>query len=256
MLAMARRSAIADLLRDAGVVTVTELEDRFGVSPMTARRDLAELERQGIARRTHGGAVLPSISGKEDSFAQRVEVATEAKARLAEVAVALLAPRETVFLDSSSTTYYVARRIVEIGLSVTLITNSLPVMEMIAASETPNVKLVGVGGTLRPLTRSYVGPYAVHTVRGHFADRLFLSVKGVTRDGVLTDADELEAEVKRTMITQAEEPVLLLDDSKLRARGQNVIAAVTDVATVLAHGAPQSALAPLRASGVRVDVVG
>ncbi len=256
MLAMARRSAIADLLRDAGVVTVTELEARFGVSPMTARRDLAELERQGVARRTHGGAVLPSISGKEDSFTQRVEVATEAKSRLAEVAVALLAPRETVFLDSSSTTYYVARRIVEIGLGVTVITNSLPVMEIIAASETPNVKLVGVGGTLRPLTRSYVGPYAVHTVRGHFADRLFLSVKGVTREGVLTDADELEAEVKRTMIAQAEEPVLLLDDSKLGARGQNAIAAVTDVATVLAHGAPQSALAPLRASGVRVEVVG
>jgi DeoR/GlpR family transcriptional regulator of sugar metabolism len=200
--------------------------------------------------------VLPSISGKEDSFAQRVEVAAEAKALLAEVAVALLAPRETVFLDSSSTTYFVARRIVEIGLGVTVITNSLPVMEIIAASETPNVKLVGVGGTLRPLTRSYVGPYAVHTVRGHFADRLFLSVKGVTRDGVLTDADELEAEVKRTMIAQAEEPVLLLDDSKLGARGQNAIAAVTDVATVLAHGAPQTALAPLRASGVRLEVVG
>ena len=81
MLAMARRSAIADLLRDSGAVTVTEVESRFGVSPMTARRDLAELERQGIARRTHGGAVLPSISAQEDSFAQRVEVATEAKAQ-------------------------------------------------------------------------------------------------------------------------------------------------------------------------------
>src|ERR1700753_238022 len=110
MRAMSRRSAIADLLRDTGAVTVTEVEARFGVSPMTARRDLAELERQGIARRTHGGAVLPSISAPEDSFAQRVEVATEARARLAEVAVAMLAPRETVFLDSSSTAYFVARR--------------------------------------------------------------------------------------------------------------------------------------------------
>ena len=62
---------------------------------MTARRDLDELERQGIARRTHGGAVLPSISAQEDSFAQRVEVATEAKAALAEAAVAMLSPRET-----------------------------------------------------------------------------------------------------------------------------------------------------------------
>jgi DeoR/GlpR family transcriptional regulator of sugar metabolism len=102
MLAMARRSAIADVLRDSGAITVTEVEHRFGVSPMTARRDLAELERTGIARRTHGGAVLPSISASEDSFARRVELATEAKAALAEAAVAMLSPRQTVFLDSST----------------------------------------------------------------------------------------------------------------------------------------------------------
>ena len=256
MLAMARRSAIADLLRDAGAITVTEVETRFGVSPMTARRDLAELERQGIARRTHGGAVLPSISAQEDSFAQRLEVATEAKAQLAEAAVALLSPRETVFLDSSSTAYFVARRIVELGIGVTVITNSLPVMEAVATRETPNVNLIGVGGTLRPLTSSFVGPYAVHTVLGHFADRLFLSVKGVTRDGVLTDADELEAEVKRSMIAQSEESVLLLDDSKLGARGQNAIARVTEVSSVLAHGAPASALEPLRSTGVSLRVIG
>ena len=256
MLAMARRSAIADLLRDSGAVTVTEVETRFGVSPMTARRDLAELERQGIARRTHGGAVLPSISAQEDSFAQRVEVATEAKMSLAEEAVAMISPRETLFLDSSSTAYFVARKIVDLGLGVTVITNSLPVMDAIASRETPNVNLIGIGGTLRPLTRSYVGPYAVHTVLGHFADRMFLSVKGVTRDGVMTDADELEAEVKRAMISQSEESVLLLDDSKLGARGQNAIARVTEVSSVLAHGAPAAALEPLRATGVKLRVVG
>jgi DeoR/GlpR family transcriptional regulator of sugar metabolism len=256
MLAMARRSAIAGLLRAAGAITVTEVESQFGISPMTARRDLMELERQGVARRTHGGAVLPSISAQEDSFAARVEVATEAKAGLAAEAVTMLSPRETVFLDSSSTAYFLARRIVELGLGVTVITNSLPVMEAISARETPNVKLVGIGGTLRPLTRSFVGPYAVHTVQGHFADRLFFSVKGVTRDGVLTDADELEAEVKRAMIMQAEESVLLLDDSKLGARGQNAIARVNEVSSVLAHGAPASALEPLRSTGIKLKVVG
>ncbi len=254
MLAMARRSAIADLLRDSGAITVTEVESNFGVSPMTARRDLQELERQGIARRTHGGAVLPSISAQEDSFAQRVEVATEAKASLAEEAVAMLSPRETIFLDSSSTAYFVARKIVDHGLGVTVITNSLPVMDVIASRETPNVNLIGIGGTLRPLTRSYVGPYAMHTVHGHFADRMFLCVKGVTRDGVMTDADELEAEVKRAMILQSEESVLLLDDSKLGARGQNAIARVTEVSSVLAHGAPAAALEPLRATGVKLRV--
>ncbi len=256
MLALTRRSAIAARLRETGAITVTEVEAEFGISPMTARRDLMELERQGLARRTHGGAVLPSISAQEDSFAARVEVATEAKAKLADAAVAMLSPGETVLLDSSSTAYFVARRIVEIGLGLTVITNSLPVMEAVAARETPNVKLVGIGGTLRPLTRSFVGPYAIHTVLGHYADRLFLSVKGVTRDGVLTDADELEAEVKRAMIAQAGESVLLLDDSKLGARGQNAIARVNEVSTVLAHGAPAAALDPMRATGVTLKVVG
>jgi DeoR/GlpR family transcriptional regulator of sugar metabolism len=255
MLAEARRAAIAALLRDAGAVSVTEVESRFGVSPMTARRDLAELARQGVARRTHGGAVLPSISAHEDSFSQRVGFATEAKTRLAEAAVATVNPDETVFLDSSSTAYFVARRIVELGIPATVITNGLPAMEAVAAAETPNIKLIGVGGTLRPLTRSYVGPYAVHTILGHFADRMFLSVKGVTEDGMLTDADELEAEVKRAMIAQSREPVLLLDDSKLGARGQNAIVRVTDVATVLAGGAPPAALENLRASGVALRVV-
>ena len=256
MLAMARRSAIADLLRDSGAVTVTEVESRFGVSPMTARRDLAELERQGIARRTHGGAVLPSISAQEDSFAQRVEVATEAKASLAEAAVAMISPRETIFLDSSSTAYFVARRIVDMGLGVTVITNSLPVMDAVASRETPNVNLIGVGGTLRPLTRSYVGPYAIHTVLGHFADRLFLSVKGITSDGTLTDADPLEAEVKRAMIAHAEEAVLLVDRTKLTARGLSAIGPVADLTAVIAHGVSNAELAPLRATGVTVRRAG
>ena len=90
-------------------------------------------------------------------------------------------PHETVFLDSSSTGYFVARRIVELGIGVTVITNSLPVDGARSPrGETPNLRLIGVGGTLRPLTRSFVGPYAVRTVQGHFADRMFLSVKGVT----------------------------------------------------------------------------
>ena len=73
---------------------------------------------------------------------------------------------------------------------------------------------------------------------------------------MLTDADELEAEVKRSMIAQSEESVLLLDDSKLGARGQNAIARVTEVSSVLAHGAPAAALEPLRATGVSLRVIG
>ena len=75
-----------------------------------------------------------------------------------------------------------ARKLIERGIAATVLTNSLPVMELIFNEGGPDVELIGIGGTLRRLTRSFVGPFAVRTVQGHFADRLFLSVKGADRD--------------------------------------------------------------------------
>src|SRR4051812_47604017 len=111
LLTEARRSQVAEMLQDSGVVTIADMQSRFGVSPMTARRDLAILAERGVARRTHGGAVLPSLAAPENSFAQRMRDAPDAKARLAEAAFAMLMPGETVFLDASSTTYFLARLI-------------------------------------------------------------------------------------------------------------------------------------------------
>lgn len=255
MLAEARRFAIAELLRTAGAVSVTEVETRFGVSPMTARRDLMALEKQGVARRTHGGAVLPSMSAKEDSFAKRLNLAADAKGKLADAAVAMIAPDETIVLDSSSTTFFLAQRIIDRGLSVTVITNSLPIMDLIAGVDSPPINLVAVGGTLRRLTGSFVGPTAVEAVRSHFADRMFMSVKGLTPTGVMTDADELEAELKRTMLAQSQEAVLLVDGSKLSVRGQNAIAGVGELSCVLAEGLDDGELDALRATGVTVRSV-
>jgi DeoR/GlpR family transcriptional regulator of sugar metabolism len=236
-------------------VTVAEVEARFGVSAMTARRDLAELERRGVLRRTHGGAVQPTVSAHEDSFARRLETASAAKRRLAEDAVAHLAPRQTVFLDSSTTSHFVARRMIETGIAATVLTNSLPVMELVFSEGSANLELIAMGGSLRRLTRSFVGPFAVRTVQGHFADRLFLSVKGLTESGMLTDADPLEAEVKRAMIAQAGEATLLIDRSKLTARGLSVIASVTDLAGILAYGLSPGEADALRATGAAVRVI-
>ncbi len=255
VLAETRRRAIAEALRRTGAVTVAEVEASFGVSPMTARRDLDELERRGILRRTHGGAVLPTTAAHEDSFSRRLDVSTEAKRRLAEEAVAMMAPGETVFLDSSTTSYFVARRVVETGLATTILTNSLPVMELIFNEGGPDVELIGIGGTLRRLTRSFVGPFAVRTVQGHFADRLFLSVKGLTETGTMTDADSLEAEVKRAMIPQAGESTLLVDHTKLVVRGLSVVASVSEVSNVLVHGVSTAETAPLLAAGASVVAI-
>src|SRR4051794_2056678 len=222
---------------------------------MTARRDLDGLERRGLARRTHGGAVLPAFTAHEDSFASRLEVAADAKRALARAAAAAVQPGESLFLDSSTSAYHVARELLDRGVSATVITNSLPVMELIGTHPSAAVDLVAVGGMLRRLTRSFVGPFAVHTVLGHIADRLFFSVKGVTPDGALTDPDSLEAEVKRAMVAHAEHPVLLLDETKLTTHGRAVLGRLADVATVLTYGVDAERVEALRSAGARVEVV-
>lgn len=231
-----RRTLVAEMLHTVGAVTISDLQTRFGVSPMTARRDLSVLAERGVARRTHGGAVLPSLSAGENSFAHRVRDAPEAKARLAEAAFALLSPGETLFLDASSTTYFLARLIAERGLVVRVITNSLPVLHELSGADQTATEVVAIGGTFRRLTCSFVGPAAVRAVRDHFADRSFLSVTGLTPAGVLTDADVLEAEVKRAMLEHAEQRVLLLDASKLVARGRQAIAPVDRASLVITDG--------------------
>jgi DeoR/GlpR family transcriptional regulator of sugar metabolism len=252
MIAEARREQIKLLLLETGAVTVSQLQARFGVSPMTARRDLDVLEQRGSARRTHGGAVLPSLMAPEDSFTKRVGVAADAKLRLAGAAFALIEPGETVYLDSSSTAFFLARRIAEGGRAVRVLTNSGPIMQVLTACEDPHVELYVIGGAHRRLTGSFVGPSAVRMIREHFVDRAFLSVTGLARHRVLTDADGLEAAVKRAMIDQARDAVLLLDASKLTTHGKHTVAPLAQLSLVLADRLADGDAERLRVNGVSV----
>lgn len=246
-----RRRLIAQRIRESGSVKVAALEQEFGISPMTARRDLAVLEQEGLARRTHGGAVRPGFSGQEDSFQERLQEEVGAKERLARAATSLLAPGETVFIDSSTTSYYAARRVLTEGARATVLTNLMPVMDLFASDDAPGVELVGIGGSFRKLTLSFVGPHTIETIGRHFADKVFLSVKGVTPDGYLTDPDPLEAEVKRQMIKHAREAVLLIHGRKFEEHGLSVVVHASEIATALVADAPDDRLHALEEMGVQ-----
>lgn len=250
-----RRRRVAEILQESGSVSTTKLEAVFGISPMTARRDLSALEQQGRAVRTHGGAVLPGFARREDSFQIRLEQGVEAKQRLARAAVDLMEIDQTVFVDSSSTSYYAARQILESGKKLTMLTNLVPAMELFSIGEAENVELVGIGGSLRKLTLSFVGPHAVRTVRSHFSDKTILSVKGLTRDGYLTDPDPLEAEVKREMIGRSEEPILLIEGNKLDKKGLSLIAHVSEISRVLVADADEARLEEIVGESVEVGRV-
>jgi DeoR/GlpR family transcriptional regulator of sugar metabolism len=229
-----RQQRILQLLRSRGSVSVADLEQEFGISAMTARRDLRVLEDDGHAHRTYGGAVLPAAAAVEDSYEQRMSQAVTEKERLAQAATELIADGETVFADSSTTAYFALRELIASGREITVVTNSLPVMQLVANA--PRAELVALGGSYRPVARSFVGPETVRGARALLGDKALISVKGLTSDGALSDPDPLEAEVKRVMIEQSTQPLLLLDASKLEGRGLAIIASLEDVAVVLATG--------------------
>jgi DeoR/GlpR family transcriptional regulator of sugar metabolism len=242
-------------VREAGSVTVAGLEKELGISAATARRDLTLLERQGKVKRTHGGAVPPGLTQHEDSFQQRLGEAVEQKKRLARAAAALLEADETVFIDSSTTAYYAARRILAGTSGITCLTNLVPVMDLFSTADPSRTSMVGLGGIFRALTLSFVGPCTIHTIESYLAERAFLSVKGITAEGYLTDINPLEAEVKKAMIRHAERPVLLVDGRKFEQRGFSVIAHVTEVSQVMTADAGRSHVEALEDLGVDVQSV-
>ncbi|MGH2948559.1 MAG: DeoR/GlpR family DNA-binding transcription regulator [Solirubrobacteraceae bacterium] len=248
-----RRQLIADRLRAAGSVSVAAVEAEFGVSPMTARRDLQLLEREGQARRTHGGAVLPGLAPDEDAFQSRIDDAAEVKARLGRAAAALVEDGETVFVDCSTTAFYAVRALIDSDRRATVLTPSVAVMDLIARADAPQVDLLGLAGSLRRLTRSFVGPQTVHAIHAHFADKLLFSVKGIAPGNVMTDANPLEAEVKRAMIDRARDPVLLIDGSKFDRAGLSAIGPVSGVSSVLVGDASREQVRSLAESGVEVN---
>jgi DeoR/GlpR family transcriptional regulator of sugar metabolism len=228
-----RRRMILELLRERGSVSVSLVEERFDVSPMTARRDLALLSDSGFARRTHGGAMLPELAAHEDSFQSRLEQDVDDKARLAGAVAATIKPNETVFIDSSSSAYFTVRAILDNGTPATVLTNSQPVMALIGGADAPQIDLIGIGGSFRKLT----------------------SVKGIERDGHLTDPDPLEADVKRAMIERARTVVLVAGAHKFDERGLNVVVPAASVDMAFLADPPAAGVRALAAAGVDVNRV-
>jgi DeoR/GlpR family transcriptional regulator of sugar metabolism len=247
-----RRRLIVELLREQGSVSVATLEQRFGISSMTARRDLALLDESGYARRTHGGAILPELAGHEDSFQSRIERDVQSKTRLAREVAAALKPSETVFVDSSSSSYYVVRELLELGTPVTLLTNSLPVMTLMGSVESPQIDLIGIGGSFRKLNQSFVGSETIRMIERYFVDRIVFSVKGIEPEGFLTDPDPLEAEVKRAMIGRARSVLLLAQGQKFNERGLNVVVPVDKVDVAYLSDAPPGGVRVLAEAGVEI----
>ena len=206
-----RQDNLVDLVRRAGKVSVAELADALGASRETIRRDLAQLERAGRVQKVHGGAIIPRLAG-EGSFAQRMGTNMQAKTSMARAAASLFAPGETLFIDTGSTTLYLAEELAA-AAGLTIVTNSTEIARTIARSRTASGVFL-LGGAYGVENSQTLGTMAASQVRSFRAHHAVLTVGALDSRSGAMDFDVEEAQVARAMIGQSERVTVLADSSK------------------------------------------
>ncbi len=212
MYAEERQAHILRLTRAAGRVEVTELAAELDVAPETIRKDLTALERSGVIRRVHGGAMPVERLGFEPAVAARDVVLTAEKERIAKAALAELPEDGAILLDAGTTTARLAA-IMPTDRELTVVTNGVPLASRLAAY--PNLNVLLVGGRVRGRTLAAVDTWALHALAEVYVDVTFLATNGVSVERGLTTPDPAEAAVKAAMMAAARRVVLLADHSKV-----------------------------------------
>ena len=211
MYAPERQQEILRLARDGGRVDVVSLAEEFQVTAETIRRDLKALDRAGLVRRVHGGAIPAGRLDFEPDLAERESTAADEKDRIAKAALAELPTQGTVILDAGTTIARLAG-IIPLEAELTVVTHSLPIAARLA--DHPGMQLHIVGGRVRHRTRAAVDAWALRAYGEIRADVVFVAANGFSAGHGLTTPDLAEAAVKRAAMTAARRVVLLADSAK------------------------------------------
>jgi DeoR/GlpR family transcriptional regulator of sugar metabolism len=249
-----RRQAITEMLEEDGRVSVADLAERFGVTDVSIRRDLVILEDAGQLRRVHGGAVVAARHRRDGAYASKARENRDLKVRIGAAAAALIRQDDVVVFDSGSTVAQVAvhapaslRR----GSAITVVTNSLPVVEEISGWDGPH--LIVLGGLYLPDHQALVGPQTVADLRELSADLVFVGCDGLTEASGLTTPHVLVAEVGATMVSRAARVVAVADATKLGRRGFTPIAPLAAIDVLVTNTeADPGQLQVVRDAGIEV----
>jgi DeoR family fructose operon transcriptional repressor len=206
-----RHTRIAELVNARGSVRNVDLVNLLGVTEPTIRKDMTILEKQGVLKRTHGGAIAlrPSV---ESSLEVRAQRNAEAKEAIASVCVQEIHDGDAVFLDSGTTILKIAHKLA--SRYITVLTNSIGVAEAIA--DIPTIEHLLLGGRLRRVSGSLVGAFTLDVMNHFTVNIAFLSASGFSESGV-TVADVEEAKLKAAIIERARRTILAIDHEKVGA---------------------------------------
>ncbi|MCL2160101.1 MAG: DeoR/GlpR family DNA-binding transcription regulator [Oscillospiraceae bacterium] len=229
MLNLERQQEILSILKTNKSATVNYLAKNLHINAATIRRDLTELEKKGLAKRTYGGALLIEGQNSEIPFYMRENKMKDAKAVIAKKAVELISNGDIIIMDSSSTTFAMVN-FLKGHENLTIITNGAKTA--IDLGEL-HIRVYCTGGILRENSSSFTGHHAHAFIDNISADLLFFSCRGVSMDGVLYDSSAEEAELRKAMIKNSKKSILLCDSSKLDKTAFYKICDISDIDEVI-----------------------
>ena len=255
LLAEERRREIIKLLRKSGSVSVEDLVKRFRVSAVTLRADLGQLADRGLLIRSYGGAMVPLSPNDDVPLNVKRSLHHAEKVKIARAAAQLIKTRQTVILDSGTSSGEVAKAIKAASITpVTVITHALNIAHEFVDSA--SVSVIMLGGLMRHVSGSFVGPQAERSLRELHADHFFLGVDGLDLESGLSTPDLLEAQLNTLMMQRSQETTVIADASKFGRRSLSVIGPINGVRRIITDDRIQpDLLEKIRQTGVEVLVV-
>lgn len=206
-----RQEQLLQLIEQQRRINVAEICQHFSISEATARRDLDMLVEKGLIRRVHGGAIAVHLAPPEPPVIQRSTEQTEFKQRIGRLAASLIHNHETVFLGSGTTVLEVARNLNNYE-NLTVITNSLPVMDTL--SDKPGIHLIGLGGVFRPGELSFIGHITIQALAELRADKVIMGIRALDPDEGLTNDYVPETTTARAILATGKEIIFVADHTK------------------------------------------
>jgi len=236
MLSVERKLKIAEIVDKKGGIKTSDLSSMFNVSEMTILRDLSILEEEGILKRVYGGAVNMKNSTRELSVIIRKNIHPNEKNIIAEKALKFISSGESLFLDGSTTALALARKLAARDLEITVITNGLDVINEL--KENLSIKTICPGGELQQSTLSFIGPYPENFLKDIFADKSFISASGIAIKSGITVENPIQATVKKIMLENSFEKIILLDSSKFGVTRLSKVCQIENVSMIITDKKP------------------
>jgi len=224
-----RIRGIIRILEKENRVLITDLCKIFNTTAVTIRKDLDQMETEGILKRTHGGAILYKPLFRGLDLNEKEKLHSEEKNRIADRAAKMISEGDVIILDSGSTTTHLARNLKNLK-GITVITNAVNIaLELIDA----DLEVILTGGVLQKNSSTLIGSLADDSLRKISADKLFHGVDGVDYEIGLTTPNVTEANTSRVMMQRASENILLVDSSKFGRRSLGVICQIKEIDKII-----------------------